>query len=316
MNIASSRKGFVHQALIYASEQAFVDDALPYVREGIRAGEPVLARVKAVNADALREALGAEAREVDLRPAEGWYETPIRTRGKFLGWISDHLNGHRIRLLGEPPWPQASQSGIREWARHEAITNIAFDGSPVTFVCPYDAHALPPAIIEHAQSTHPEIRDGAGITPSERFWDPRAYCRRIEGEVRGPSGSPSAQLRFGLDDLSSMRRLVEIEAMQSGVAAERIPDIVAAVNEVATNALVHGEDPTSMEVWHGTGELVVAVRDSGHGFIDPFAGQLRPDPSGSGGWGMWLARMLSDAIEVHSTGSGTVVEIHASVSQS
>src|SRR6266511_280296 len=53
---APPQDGLVHQAQFYESGQDFVDTALPFVREGVRAGEPVLARVRAANAAALRRA--------------------------------------------------------------------------------------------------------------------------------------------------------------------------------------------------------------------------------------------------------------------
>ena len=143
---------FFHHALIYDSVDDFVDAALPFVSAGIEAGEPVLARVKSVNADALSEALGADAAGADVAPAEGFYATPSRTRAKFLDWVADRPGG-RVRILGEPPWPLDSEAGVREWARHESVINVAFWGMAVSFACPYDESTLPEAIIESAEST-------------------------------------------------------------------------------------------------------------------------------------------------------------------
>jgi anti-sigma regulatory factor (Ser/Thr protein kinase) len=313
---SSSPEGFVHQALIYGSEQELVDTALRYVKDGVGAGEPVLIRVRAANAKALREALGSDSQAVDLLPAEGWYETPIRTRRRLLAWAGEQSKGHRVRLLVEPLWPLDSAAGIREWARHEAILNVAFAGSPATFVCPYDAGSLPASIIEHATSTHPEIRGAGGVAGSERFVDPRAYCRRLDRDVSPHSGSPTAELRFGLRELEWVRGLVRRTARRAGLTEMAVYDLVAAVNEIATNALVHGKEPASMRVWDRAGELVFEVSDSGAGFSDPLAGQFKPDLSREGGLGMWIARSLVDAIEVRPGRSGTVVGIHASVSAS
>jgi anti-sigma regulatory factor (Ser/Thr protein kinase) len=320
-----SPKGFVHQALIYGSQTEFLGGALSYVRDGIRAGEPVLVRVQRSNVDALREALGDEAGMVDMLAAEDWYENPVRTRGKFLAWAAEHLNGrrvrvigeppdgYRLRMLGEPPWPLASPAGIREWARHEAIINVAFAGTPVTFVCPYAAHALPAAIIEHARSTHPEIVNGRGPRGSDGFVNPRMYCRRIDSEVPRHSGSPAARLRFGRGELAAVRDVARDQAKQAGLEGERLEDIVAAVNEVATNALVHGADPVHLRVWHRRRELVFDVSDAGIGIRDPLVGQLKPDLNRIGGWGLWMARVWADTIEVRSDASGTVVSVHTSV---
>ena len=42
------------------------------------------------------------------------------------------------------------------------------------------------------------------------------------------------------------------------------------------------------------------MSDSGAGIEDPLAGQLIPPLEGIGGRGIWLARMLSDAVEIRS----------------
>lgn len=63
-------------ALVYAAPNAFVAVAAPYLREAIDAGEEALAVTCEDNAARLREALGADAGRVDLRPAGTWLTTP------------------------------------------------------------------------------------------------------------------------------------------------------------------------------------------------------------------------------------------------
>lgn len=52
-------EGFVHRAQIYESQSDFVAAALPFVLEGVRAGEPVLGRIKGANAAVLRDVGGS-----------------------------------------------------------------------------------------------------------------------------------------------------------------------------------------------------------------------------------------------------------------
>ena len=47
------------------------------------------------------------------------------------------------RLIGEPPWAIGHEAQVRDWARHESVINVAFADRQVTFICPYDAQALP-----------------------------------------------------------------------------------------------------------------------------------------------------------------------------
>jgi anti-sigma regulatory factor (Ser/Thr protein kinase) len=119
-------------------------------------------------------------------------------------------------------------------------------------------------------------------------------------------------LGFTQSDLSSVRRLVEDEAAAAGLPPERIADVVFAVNEIATNALRHGAEPACIRVWHQTGRLLCEVRDSGNGMPDSFAPGRKPALHSGGGFGLWAARQLCEAIEFRADSSGTVVRVHAS----
>ena len=50
--------GFVHQALIYSSDEEFLDVALPFVEGAVSAEEPALVAVQERNVENLRSALG------------------------------------------------------------------------------------------------------------------------------------------------------------------------------------------------------------------------------------------------------------------
>jgi anti-sigma regulatory factor (Ser/Thr protein kinase) len=311
---ASSRRGFVHQALIYESEREFLAGALPFVEEGIAAGEPVLVAAKAPNLEALRRALGPEAPGVRLLSVDEWFENSARTRDKCESWVTENANGGRVRLLGELPWAVGQESQVRDWARHESVLNAAFADLPLSSICLYDARALPAEIIEHAERTHPQVAHGDGEpAESPRFEDPREFCKRLAAEAPEHGGAPVAELSFGLDDLKSVRRLVEWEGLYSGLPDERIEELVLAVNEVASNALIHGSSPVSLRIWNEGAEIVFEVLDAGSGIGDALAGQLKPSPGKLGGRGLWLSRMMADAVELRSDTAGSTVAVHAAL---
>ena len=74
--------------------------------------------------------------------------------------------------------------------------------------------------------------------------------------------------------------------------------------------MVHGRPPATLRIWQGSGELICEVSDAGDGIKDVLAGQLTPPPNRIGGRGIWLARMLCDAVEIRN-GVGCTVSIHA-----
>lgn len=129
-------------------------------------------------------------------------------------------------------------------------------------------------------------------------------------QVRVLDGASLCELTFALGDLPTVRRAVESAATGAGLSAPRVVEMVLAVNEVATNAVVHGRPPARLRVWKGDGEIIFEVSDVGEGIADPLVGQLRPPPNAPRGRGLWLARRLADALEVQN-GAGCTVRVHA-----
>jgi anti-sigma regulatory factor (Ser/Thr protein kinase) len=303
-------ESFVHPALIYGSDREFMEVALPFVEKGSARSEPTLVAVQARNADNLRSALGGEPEGVTLLSVEQWYETSARTRDKFARWVKERINGGRIRLIGEPPWAVGNDAQIRDWARHESVINLAFEAMPVTFVCPYDARVLPAEIVEHARSTHPVLAAPEGVAESSGYEEPLEFCRRLDAAVSEPADAPLAEVDFALADLPRLRRLVTSTAIDAGLAGYRADELALALNEVATNAIVHGAPPAALLIWVRDGEIICQVNDSGAGIEDALAGQLAPRPDGGGGRGLWVARLLCDAVEIRNA-DGCRVSLHA-----
>jgi anti-sigma regulatory factor (Ser/Thr protein kinase) len=312
-------EGFVHQALIYGSDGDFVDVASPFIQEAVAADEAILVTVQERNVEKLRAALGGLPSGVTLFPLEQWYDTSARTRDKFGRWVAHQLDGGhnnrrridgRVRLIGEPPWAVGHDAQVRDWARYESVLNVAFAEYPVTFICAYDARVLPPEIIDHARSTHPEIVGPGGTWQSEAYVDPVAFCSLLDSSVDPPSGEPDVEISFSLADLPALRRRVAQLAAVAGLPRSRAEELVLAVNEIATNAVVHGASPAAVRVWREDGELIVEVSDAGEGIADALVGQLTPSPTGPGGRGIWLTRLVCDAVEIRN-GTGCTVAMRA-----
>lgn len=308
---SAPQAGFVHSALIYGSDAAFMDVGLPFVERGIEAREPTLVAVQASNIDNLRSALGGEPDGVTLLSMDEWYESSARTRDKFVRWAREHAGPGRVRLMGEPPWAIGNDAAVRDWARYESVINVAFDGMPVSFLCPYDARELPSEIVEHAYRTHPEIAGPLGSVASDSYEDPHEFCRRLDTRVERPDGDPSTVLAIDLADLQLVRRTVAAAALAFGLSGTRADELALAVNEIASNAVVHGRPPATLRIWRETDELICEVSDAGDGIKDVLAGQLTPALDEIGGRGIWLTRMLSDAVEIRNGVGCTVVSIHA-----
>jgi hypothetical protein len=54
------------------------------------------------------------------------------------------------------------------------------------------------------------------------------------------------------------------------------------------------------------------VAEDGH-IRDPFVGRRRPGPAPRTSRGIWLINHLCDLVQIRSTGSGTVLRLHAAL---
>ncbi|MFJ8688037.1 ATP-binding protein [Micromonospora wenchangensis] len=115
---------------------------------------------------------------------------------------------------------------------------------------------------------------------------------------------------FDQAQVTELRHSVSSCAHAAGLAGQRLDDFVLAVNELITNAVRHGGGRGWLRLWRRPGELVCEVSDHGSGISEQrLDDRSRPAPDTAGGWGLWLARELSDAMEVESGAAGTTVRI-------
>ncbi|MFI5832533.1 ATP-binding protein [Micromonospora sp. NPDC051300] len=115
---------------------------------------------------------------------------------------------------------------------------------------------------------------------------------------------------FDQAQVTELRHSVTSCAHAAGLAGQRLDDFVLAINELITNAVRHGGGQGWLRLWVRGGDLVCEVADHGHGISERrLRDRDRPAPETAGGWGLWLARELSDTMEVETGEAGTVVRI-------
>ncbi len=296
---AESAPHLVHQAFEYASREEFVAHMVPFVREGQERGDSVVAVTGPQNIDALREALGDAAADVDFRDAAGWYRQPYRTLQAYDRYVTEHARDNIVRVIGEPVWDGRSPGAVREWTRYESVINVAFASSPAWIVCPYDASSLPDHVVRHARHTHPEVLGRGGAQRSEAFRTPDRLVEALPLEDAGAPPAGASVLTLDVDgDLGVMRRLVADQAKQAGLHADRAGELALAASELATNAARHGRRPIVVRLWRDAAELVCEVEDRGAGFADRLTGYALPSPKSPTGRGLWIVRQLCDCVDV------------------
>jgi anti-sigma regulatory factor (Ser/Thr protein kinase) len=307
--------GHVHDALFYGSDDDLRAAGVPFFRAGFAAGDRAMLACSARTAALLVAALNDDVR-ISVLPHSELYQRPARTIAEYQR-LMDHAvatGAQRVRLIGEIDFGVNRADWI-EWCRYEAAVNHALRKYPLWSVCAYDTQRLPGEVLDAGFLTHPNVITTGSRGPNPRYVDPAEFLRRSAQVGPDPleTTRPAVQLDE-LTDLAPLRRTFERTLAESAVPATTADEFLFAVNEVATNAAVHGRPPVRVRLWSAPDRLLCTVTDGGPGFDNPFAGYVPAHDGGlsHGGRGLWLARQLC-RIDMFRTSEGFTVRLAAAL---
>ncbi|GLY77306.1 sensor histidine kinase [Actinoallomurus iriomotensis] len=296
----------LHRAMVYADERAFLDATIPFLHEGLVAGEVVLAVAPASSLDLLRRTLGTG--DVEFRDAACWYAQPTRTIAAYSSFI-DHNPGRRLRVLAEPGWEGGTPAEISEWTRYESIVNQAFAQVDASVLCLYDARGTAADVLDGALRTHPELLGDSGPHANAAYTDPATVYAEIDGRPLPPVPPDAYAMPVDDIDLRRLRAFIGDHAGRHGISSARLHDLLVATTEVATNAIRHGLPPVTCRTWADNGDVVVDVTDGGHWTPEGLPGFLPPDPFVRAGFGLWGVRMLCPLVQLRTGPGGTDIRL-------
>lgn len=303
--MTSTQSPFTHGALFYDDLDSFLAGTVPFLAEGIEAGEPALVAVDSRKADALRTALPRANGAVQFADMTELGRNPGRIISAWVDFVRSNAGAHRLRGIGEPIWHGRSPQEIVECQRHEALLNVAFADQPgFELLCPYDSGRLDESVLAGARQSHPQLVHDHTVSPSAHYDHTVAPFAGSLPEPRVPTES----LDLAEHHLTEVRRRLTDLAVAAGVDRQRIADLVLAVTEAATNSLRHAGGRGSLRMWHGTRGFVCEVQDSGW-IKDPLAGRIPVPVEASDGRGLWLIHQLCDFVQVRSSAAGNVVRM-------
>jgi anti-sigma regulatory factor (Ser/Thr protein kinase) len=304
---------FVHPALFYADPQQYLAGTVPFVREGLAAGEPVAIAVPGENLRLIQDELGADGdavRFLDMREAG---RNPGRIIPGVLRAFADaQPPGRRVRIIGEPVWAGRSPAEYPACAQHEALINAAFQGREVSILCPYDTARLDERTLADAHATHPVvIPAGAGAERLSEAYDPDGVVARYNEPL--PS-APDAlvdvlSVTFDEDALSAVRHLATDHGAQLGLAGLALENLALITAELTTNSVLHGGGTGALTVWPEDGYVLCEVRDKGR-LTDPLAGRRPASRDQRGGRGLLLVNLVSDLVRMHTGPNGTTIRCY------
>jgi len=304
--VSTAVTGFVHPALFYRDEAEYVGVAVPFIRGGLGAGEPVAVAVPRPRLRLLADALGADARRITMIDMSQAGRNPGRIIPTVLRAFADQFPAQRTRIVGEPVWPGRSPAELPACVQHEALINFAFAGRTLTILCPYDVSALDEAVVAHARTTHPVLvdRDASWESPD---YDPDVGLRA--GNTALPHRPPSTEVLFSADTVRAARAYAVARARRAGLPERRVLDVELVVSELGSNCVAHGGGRGSLWVFVDDGYLVCEVANAGI-ISDPLAGRSPVLPDESRGRGLLLVNQLADLVRVHTTAETTTVRAY------
>ncbi len=301
------KPGYRHEAVFYAGVDGFLAATVPFLQDGLAAGEPAFVAAPAVQLDALRGVFGAGVEGIRFADMAVVGRNPAHIISAWHQFVHAHAGrGQRLRGIGEPIFAARTAPEVDECQRHEALLNVAFDVEPpLWLMCPYDTASLSPEVIAHAHRTHPHT---SGHSHGHRGHYEEAEL--LDSVFAGswpavPDGGASFDIR-GVDGVRALRQDATAEAGRLGVPPSQHDDIALVVSELIANALRHGGGRGVFHVWRDGDQLVMQTRNRGT-MTDPLVGRLLPDPEQPDGRGLWIVNQLCDLVQIRSHGGQVVV---------
>jgi anti-sigma regulatory factor (Ser/Thr protein kinase) len=298
--------GFFHETAFYGSDDDFLAHAVPFLENGLRAGEPSVVACTEQNTALLRGALGRDT-AVMYMPGADQYSRPTEAIASYRNLFAEHTasGARHMRVVGDVPHPGVG-APWDWWARYEAAVNLAYAEFPVWGLCPYDTRTTPADVLADVVRTHPNIATAPGTHEANPGY--------LEGLA------PSAQVP---DVLEQGRPLVELvdptarcvrEAVGTAIGAMGLPeddahDVVYAASEIVTNGLTHGVAPVRFRLWSDCSRVLVTVTDRGTGPSDPLAGLMPTAETLSAGLGLWILHRTCDYVSMGRDEDGFTVRV-------
>lgn len=311
--VSAERAGFGHEAAIYDSDEEFLAMVMPFLRDGIGAGEPTLLGGNTRQEQLVRDTLGDTPGLMPLAE-DGSLAFPfaaLRRKHELLTRYAEAGAG-QVRILAEVP-----HSGIGiswdGWIRCEAAINHFYAAFPVRVVCPYDARTTPAPVLAEIERTHGRLTTPGGAhRPSPRYTDPATFLAERARAAADPLERTTPGIVLADPSPADGRQAVTTLARGTELDLHSACNLVLAVSEVVSNAVIYGLPPVVLRGWAAADRVVVAVRDHGHGPVDPFVGFLPGRGyGGHDGLGLWITNQLCSRVGLWNEPEGFTVRLVA-----
>jgi anti-sigma regulatory factor (Ser/Thr protein kinase) len=305
-------RGHLHDALLYDSAAELTAAAVPFLLEGLAAGEAAVIAASARTAGILREALDDEPR-VQVLERSAVYRKRTPTAITAFRRLAEQRSAEgigRVRVVGEVDFGSTEREWL-EWQRYEAVINDALAAWPLWGLCVFDTQRLPDQVLDSALRTHPNLVTPEGRGANPLFSDPGRYLRSLPVPREPLEDTPPRLAASDVADFIGLRHTVAAELAALHAPRELLEDFLIAMDEMTSNAVRHGQPPVDVRLWISADRVVCTITDRGPGWGDPFAGYgpAHGEDLSHGGMGLWLARQLCDHVDISATTNDMTVRL-------
>jgi MEDS: MEthanogen/methylotroph, DcmR Sensory domain len=195
-------QGIRHICCFYDSEDQLESVFLPYLSEGLRAGEKVvcifpLGQHGNLRAQLERRGSNIAAAEADdqfklLTEDETYIAGGLFAKDRMAEMLKDVLEEARhgsrphVRTLGEMSWALRNLPGTDDLAEYESVVNDLCTEYDCTLACAYDINAFHGRVLADALATHSHIVLNGVIHENPHYMPPREFRRFIAKRRSGP----------------------------------------------------------------------------------------------------------------------------------
>ena len=302
-----ARQSYRHEAFLWHGRDEYLAGLVPFVVEGLDAGEVVLVGAAPQRRQWLCDALGQRAADIEIVDLDGLAHNPAR----IIPALQELLDrscapGRPARGIGEPVWPDRSRDGVSEGQLNEALLNLAVDPDlPFWLVCPYDIEHLDHVLVEDAARSHPVLATPTSYVGSGSYRG-RDHALELFTAHLPQLGKPVADRWVTENTLAAATEEVTWRA-SSCLFSDVVVALADVVPRLVEDSVRRGAFRARLRLWDKPGALICEVTDRTL-VDDPLIGRRRPGADQDDA--LWLANQTFDLVQVRSGARGTSVRLH------
>lgn len=301
------QQSYRHEAFLWNGRADFVDGLLPFVEEGVDAGEAVMVAAVPTHAEWLVKGLGRKASKVQFVDVTRLGRNPARiipACQQFLQHSSGY--GRPARAVGEPIWEGRPPEELLECQLHEALMNLAVDPKlPFWVLCPYDAGSLDSDVLAEASRSHPVLATTESYQGSHSYRGQDHAQAMFAAELPAME-RPAIEIEVTRTSLPTTVTTATLRAAYANFGSTEVVGFTQAVRRLAEDSLRRGARQVTLRMWERHQALICELADAT--WIDDLLVGRRAevgehDP-------VWLANQVCDLVQVRSSVRGTTIRLH------